>query len=361
MVFNPKMPYDDLPLLPPKADVETKTVLKQALAATRALGELKGAGGIIPNQAILINAIPLQEAKLSSDIENIVTTQDDLYHAKINLSGAVDPNTKEVLRYCTALRKGYDELARGKKISLELITDICSTILDQRISFRASREVVRVGIKATGAVHYTPPTGGKPLLNKLRNLESFLTQNSDLDPLVRMAIAHYQFQAIHPFMDGNGRTGRIINILYLVQTGLLQIPVLYLSRFIIQNKSKYYQLLPSVTERGDWEPWLVYMLRGIEETAHWTTNRIHAIHELFDKAVERCKRDLPKIYSKELIELIFSQPYCKISFVVEAGIAKRQTAGVYLQELEKTGILVGEMHGREMVYKHPALIEVLKA
>jgi Fic family protein len=175
-----------------------------------------------------------------------------------------------------------------------------------------------------------------------------------------MAVAHYQFEAIHPFTDGNGRTGRILNILYLVHMGLLQIPVLYISRFIIQNKPDYYRLLREVTECDDWEPWLLYMLRGVEETALWTTGRIQAIGELFDLTMDRCRTEAPKIYSKELIELIFRQPYCKISFIVDAGIAKRKTASEYLQELERIGVLIGEKHGRETIYKHPALLEVLQ-
>jgi Fic family protein len=179
------------------------------------------------------------------------------------------------------------------------------------------------------------------------------------DPLIRMAVAHYQFEAIHPFTDGNVRTGRILNILYLLHAGLLQIPVLYLSRFIVRNKPDYYRLLREVTETGEWEPWLLYMLRGIEETAHWTTGRIQAIRTHFDATAERCRLELPRVYSKELIEIIFRQPYCKIAFLVDAGIAKRKTASAYLQELERIGVLTGEKHGREVIYKHPALLEVL--
>ncbi len=181
------------------------------------------------------------------------------------------------------------------------------------------------------------------------------------DPLVRMAALHYQFEAIHPFTDGNGRTGRILNLLYLIHAGLLEIPVLYLSRFIIQNKAEYYRLLRGVTEKGAWEEWILYMLRGVEETALWTTNRIRAIRDLFDATVLRTRRELPRIYSKELVELIFRQPYCKISFLVDAGIARRQTASAYLQDLEGIGLLTAERRGREVVYKHPALLDVLTA
>jgi len=359
MSFNPQQPYDDLPSLPPRADVETKAVLKQCVAASRALAELKGAGGLIPDQAVLINAIPLQEAKLSSEIENIVTTQDDLFRAAVEESADTDPSTKEVLRYRTALRNGYEALA-SEPLSIELVRETCRILRGQALDFRSPSDHVRISDTRTRTVIYTPPSGGPGLVDKLRNLESYLLAVEGPDPLVRMAVAHYQFEAIHPFTDGNGRTGRILNILYLVHAGLLQIPVLYLSRFIIQNKPDYYRLLREVTESEDWEPWLLYMLRGVEETALWTTGRIRAIRELFDLTVDRCRTEAPKIYSKELIELIFRQPYCKISFIVDAGIAKRKTASEYLQELEIIGVLVGEKHGRETIYKHPALLEVLQ-
>ena len=359
MSFNPQQPYDDLPSLPPRADVETKAVLKQCVAASRALAELKGAGGLIPDQAILINAIPLQEAKLSSEIENIVTTQDDLFRAAVEESVDADPSTKEVLRYRTALRNGYEALA-SQPFSIELVRETCRILRGQTVDFRSPSDHVRISDTRTRSVIYTPPSGGPALVEKLRNLESYLLAADGPDPLIRMAVAHYQFEAIHPITDGNGRTGRILNILYLVHMGLLQIPVLYISRFIIQNKPDYYRLLREVTECDDWEPWLLYMLRGVEETALWTTGRIQAIRELFDLTMDRCRTESPKIYSKELIELIFRQPYCKISFIVDAGIAKRKTASEYLQELERIGVMVGEKHGRETIYKHPALLEVLQ-
>lgn len=359
MSFNPQQPYDDLPSLPPRADVETKAVLKQCVAASRALAELKGAGGLIPDQAILINAIPLQEAKLSSEIENIVTTQDDLFRAAVEESVDADPSTKEVLRYRTALRNGYEALA-SQPFSIELVRETCRILRGQTVDFRSPSDHVRISDTRTRSLIYTPPSGGPALVEKLRNLESYLLAADGPDPLIRMAVAHYQFEAIHPITDGNGRTGRILNILYLVHTGLLQIPVLYISRFIIQNKPDYYRLLREVTECDDWEPWLLYMLRGVEETALWTTGRIQAIRELFDLTMDRCRTEAPKIYSKELIELIFRQPYCKISFIVDAGIAKRKTASEYLQELERIGVMVGEKHGRETIYKHPALLEVLQ-
>ena len=359
MGFNPQQPYDDLPSLPPRADVETKAVLKQCVAASRALAELKGAGGLIPDQAILINAIPLQEAKLSSEIENIVTTQDDLFRAAVEESVDADPSTKEVLRYRTALRNGYEALS-SQPFSIELVRETCRILRGQTVDFRSPSDHVRISDTRTRSLIYTPPSGGPALVEKLRNLESYLLAADGPDPLIRMAVAHYQFEAIHPFTDGNGRTGRILNILYLVHMGLLQIPVLYISRFIIQNNPDYYRLLREVTECDDWEPWLLYMLRGVEETALWTTGRIQAIRELFDLTMDRCRIEAPKIYSKELIELIFRQPYCKISFIVDAGIAQRKTASEYLQELERIGVMVSEKHGRETIYKHTALLEVLQ-
>ncbi len=211
-----------------------------------------------------------------------------------------------------------------------------------------------------GSVVYTPPRGRALIVSLLRNLETFLREPDELDPLIKMAVAHYQFEAIHPFVDGNGRTGRILNILVLLQAGLLDIPVLYLSRFIIQNKQEYYRLLREVTEDHNWEAWLLYMLTAVEETARWTTGRITAIRDLLEKTLEVCRRDLPAhVYSKELVELIFVQPYVKIGFLVDAGIAKRQTASVYLRELEKAGILQAERRGRQVIYKHQALVEIL--
>jgi len=360
MAHDPRRPYDALPPLPPASDVETKTVLKQCLSATRALAELKGAGGLIPDQAILINAIPLQEAKLSSEIENIVTTQDALFRAALDESKTTDPQTKEVLRYPTALRYGYETVA-SKGFTVDLLQEVCTVLRGVPMQFRRLGEDVKISNRETGEVRYTPPRGGPGIREKLANLEEYLLGRDGPDPLIRMAAGHYQFEAIHPFTDGNGRTGRILNILYLVHSELLSIPVLYLSRHVIQNKPEYYRRLRDVTENGDWEPWLIFLLQGVEETAAWTPGRIGAIRDLLDETIEQCRHDLPKVYSKELVELIFRQPYCKISFVVDAGLAKRQTASLYLQELERVGILKSEQVGRERIYLNPRLLEVLRA
>jgi Fic family protein len=360
MAHDPRRPYDALPALPPASDVETKAVLKRCLSASRALAELKGAGGLIPDQAILINAIPLQEAKLSSEIENIVTTQDALFKAALDESRPADPQTKEVLRYRTALRHGYEGVVT-KGFRVDLLLEVCSALRGEPVEFRKLGEDVEIRNRATGEVHYTPPSGGPGVREKLVNLEDYLVAKVGADPLIRMAVGHYQFEAIHPFADGNGRTGRILNILYLLHSGLLSIPVLYLSRYLIQQKPRYYHLLRDLTGKGNWEEWVLFILQGVEETATWTTGRIVAIRDLLDETVAQCRRDLPKVYSKELIELVFRQPYCKIAFVVDAGIAQRQTASVYLQELERVGILKSEQVGRERVYLNPRLLEVLRA
>ena len=360
MPYRNNEPYNDLPLLPPQAFVETTRVLRRCITASRALAELKGAGNLIPNQAILINSIPLQEARLSSEIENIVTTQDALFRAAVEEPGHADAATREVLRYRTALRHGYDAL-QGRPISIDLMIELCSVL---HAGPTTLRDEERILIEDTGAraVVYTPPRGRTVIVSLLRNLERFLQEPGGFDPLIKMAVAHYQFEAIHPFVDGNGRTGRILNLLVLVQAGLLEIPVLYLSRYIIQHKTEYYRRLRAVTEQQDWEGWLLFMLTAVEETARWTTGRVLAIRVLFEATTERCRQELPRrVYSKELMELIFAQPYVRIQSVIDAGLAQRDTASNYLRELERIGVLQSEKRGREVLYRHPALLEVLQA
>jgi len=347
-------------MLPPSHDLESVPVLRQCITAARALAELKGAGDLIPNQSILINAIPLQEAKLSSEIENIVTTQDELFRAAIAEPGRIDPRAEEVLRYRSALRHGYETLLK-RPLDLELMIDVCRILDDGPVELRDQQPVLIEDVGA-GSVIYTPPRGRALILSLLRNLESFLREPGELDPLIKMAVAHYQFEAIHPFVDGNGRTGRILNILILLQAGLLDIPVLYLSRFVIQHKQEYYRRLREVTEDDNWEAWLLFMLTAVEETALWTTDRIVAIRDLFETTLAACRGVLPaRVYSKDLVELIFIQPYVKIRFLVDAGIAKRQTASAYLRELAKVGILQRERRGREVIYRHEALVRILSA
>jgi Fic family protein len=358
MTYRRNEPYNDLPLLPPPS-AETTRVLRRCVTASRALAELKGAGQLIPNQAILINAIPLQEARLSSEIENIVTTQDALYRASVMPTSHADPQTREVLRYRTALRHGCDAL-KERPISIDLMIEVCSILRDSSAGLR-DQEPILIEDVAAGAAVCTPPRGRETILALLRNLEAFVREPAGLDPLVAMAVVHYQFEAIHPFVDGNGRTGRILNLLALLQAGLLEIPVLYLSRYIIQNKPEYYRRLRAVTEEHDWEGWLLFMLTAVEETARWTTGRIHAIRALMDETTERCRRELPeRVYSRELVELVFVQPYIRIGTLVEEGLAQRETASEYLRALEQIGVLQSTKRGREVLYYHPALLEALK-
>lgn len=358
MSFNPTEPYDTLPSLPPKADVETAAILKECLTASRALAELKGAGGLIPNQSILINAIPLQEAQASSEIENILTTEDALFRAAVDDGKTTDPQTKEVLRYRKALRHGFETI-KERSFTISILREVCSILRNESVDFRQSGQDVFIGNPRTRKIRYAPPHGGPLIQEKLANLESYLADTKGPDPLIRMAVGHYQFEAIHPFTDGNGRTGRILNILFLIEQGLLELPVLYLSHYLIQHKNDYYRLLLDVSAQQAWEPWVVYMLKGIEETATSTRKMVEEIRARLDDTLEKVRTDLPKIYSKELVELLFHQPYTKIAFLVDAGIAKRQTAATYLQALEDIGVLTSETIGRERLFINTALLKLL--
>jgi len=357
MAFAPDKPYNHLPLLPPTADLETRPVLKAAVSATRALAELKGAGELIPNQSVLINTIPLLEARVSSEIEQIVTTTDNLFQLASKEHAEGDPATKEALRYRTALLQGFNAILE-RPISTRTAVDICRTIRGLKIDIRKVPGT-KIGNPATGEIVYTPPEGEDLIRNKLANLEEFIHADDDLDPLVRMAVMHYQFEAIHPFTDGNGRTGRILNILFLVQQGLLEIPVLYLSRYILQNKSRYYDLMLQVTDKQHWQEWNLFMLSAVEETARWTSQKIHAIRDLLFHTSEFVRARLPKIYTRELVELIFTQPYCRIANMVDAGIAKRQTASVYLKEMVNIGVLREQTKGRDKLFLHPKFLKLL--
>jgi Fic family protein len=318
-------PYDDLPLLPPKHDVETRAVLKLCIAARAALGELKQAAKLIPNQSMLISTIPMLEARASTEIENIVTTTDRLFrHAQT--ADKADLATKEALRCSRALFEACASLSRNP-LTTRMAEQICTTIKGVDMVVRKVPGTAHAN-DATGEIIYTPPQGEQRLRDLLANWERFLHNEQDTDPLIRMAIGHYQFEAIHPFTDGNGRTGRILNSLFLIEEGLLTLPILYLSRYVIQNKAAYYQLLSDVTSKGAWEPWLIYILKGVEETAVWTTEKIDAIRNLADHTADYVRLILPKIYSRELINLIFGLPYCRIANLTQAGIAKRQTASV---------------------------------
>ena len=356
--FNREQPYNTLPSLPPALDLETKRVLKQTTAASRVLAELKGAGDLIPNQSVLVRMIGLQEAKLSSEIENIVTTNDELYRAFADETGKTDPPTKEVLRYNDALWYGIDQMKLGRPLCTSLFEEIVQIITQNTAGVRRVPGTAIVN-DTTKAVIYTPPDGERVIRDKLAALENFLHGADDLDPLVKMAVLHYQFEAIHPFSDGNGRTGRILNILYLISMGLLDVPVLYLSGYVIQHKSQYYAGLRQVTEQNSWEEWTLFMLRGIEVTARATHQRIQRIRTLMQDTSLKVRAELPKIYSKDLIEVLFAQPYCKIKFLENSGIAKRDAASKYLRQLSQIGVLSPVPVGRDIYYLNKPFFDLL--
>jgi len=356
--FEASAPYNDLPALPPGVpDLETPEVLKACINARVALAELKQAADLIPNASVLVNALPMLEARASSEIENIVTTTDNMFRYLEASESSADSATKEALRYRRALFEGTKMVQDGS-ITVDTALEVCRTIKDTPIDVRAGTDT-SLRNSATGEVVYTPPQGRDLLLEKLNNWAEFLHGKSEFDPLVRLAIQHYQFEAIHPFADGNGRTGRVLNVLYLVEQGLLDSPILYMSRYIIQHKAAYYRHLLEVTSDGAWSPWILFMLHGIEDTCLWTTEKIRSIRELMQHTGEYVQRHLPKIYSWELVQLLFMQPYCRIAHVVDSGLAKRQTASVYLKQLSDIGILDEVKAGRESLFVHPKYIELL--
>ncbi|NQE50334.1 protein adenylyltransferase Fic [Herbaspirillum rubrisubalbicans] len=357
---NPAIPYNDLPRLPPKEDIETRDILKACISARAALATLKEAAKLIPNQAILINTIPLLEAQASSEIENIVTTTDRLFQfAQDPTQSHADPATKEALRYRTALQQGFRELANSP-LTTRTAVEVCRNIKGVDMDIRKVPGTALMN-DATAQVVYTPPQGENLIRELLSDWEKFIHNHEEIDPLIRMAVMHYQFEAIHPFSDGNGRTGRILNLLFLIEKELLELPILYLSRYIIRNKQDYYRLLLSVTLERQWEEWILYMLKAVSETAVWTTNKIRDIKHLMDETVKTVRSELSAIYSRELVELIFTQPYCRIANVVEAGIAQRATASKTLKELAAKGILMEITFGREKLFINTKLMKMLSA
>jgi Fic family protein len=357
MPFDPRQPFNDLPDLPPAADIESKPLLKACVDARSALAELKSAGHLIPNQAVLINTIPLLEAQASSEIENIVTTSDELFRFAQLENQAVDPATKEALRYRTALHRGFASL-RERPLSTNTAVEVCSDIKNVDMQIRRVPGTALANA-ANGEVVYTPPEGEALLRQKLANWERFIHDATEIDPLIRMAVAHYQFEAIHPFTDGNGRTGRVLNLLMLVEHELLELPVLYLSRYILRNRAAYYRGLLGVTRDAAWETWIAFMLAAVNDTARWTTAKIKAVQRLQTDATAFVKARAAKIYSRELVEMLFVQPYCRIQNLIEANIAKRQTASVYLKQLADLGMLREIKVGREKLFIHPNFVRLL--
>ncbi len=344
--------------LPPKIDLETKKVLKKAIQANRALAKLNGVAKIIPNSQILINSLVLQEAKDSSEIENIITTHDELYRASVDMTN-ISNETKEVQNYSKALLLGYSLVKDNQLLLKRDIVAIQQKLEQNNAGIRRQSGTVLKN-EQTGEVIYTPPQEFEVVDKLMSDLERYINEPNDVDPLVNMAIIHYQFESIHPFYDGNGRTGRIVNILYLVLNDLLDIPILYLSQYIIQNKTDYYRLLQEVRTENRWEEWIIYMLNGVEVTSLKTIELINSIKNLMDETKSEIKEKLPKIYSKDLVETLHIHPYTKIEFLVDILGLHRETASKYLKLLENIGILKSVKIGKSKFFINIKLFELLK-
>lgn len=347
-------------LLPLHFDLESKQVLKKLAKAHQALAELKGVVGIIPNQNILIDTLSLQEAKDSSAIENIITSHDELFASDVATRQFASHSAKEVHFYALALKNNYLKVKESGLLLNTHILDIQSTLEGNRAGFRKIPGTVLKNDK-TGEVVYTPPQNLADIESLMGNLEQFINDDrlSDADPLIKMAVIHHQFESIHPFYDGNGRTGRIINILYLVKNGLIDIPVLYLSRYINQNRGEYYRLLQEVRLSHAWESWVLYMLDGIEQTSIETVQLIYGIKSLMMEFKHRLREELPRIYTQDMLNHLFRHPYTKIEFVMEELQVHRNTAGKYLDEIVNVGLLAKHKLGKDNFYINVSLFNLL--
>jgi Fic family protein len=356
--FKKDLPYNDLPLLPPKCNLETKIILRKTITASRALANLNGAIINLPNPQLFLDTIHLQEAKASSEIENIITTNDALYKSVVANKNLDNSAAKEVISYKKALWYGLEQLESRPFITTKLCIDIMQRIKQNTSRIRKTSGTTLSNMQ--GEVIYTPPSGESVILEKLDNFERFINEDASLDPLIKMALMHYQFEAIHPFSDGNGRTGRIILLLYLKIENLLDVPAIYLSDYIIQNKLEYYKRLRLVTEQEEWENWIIYMLDMIEVMAQKGLNRLKEVTELMQKVSDEIKMELPKIYSKDLIEIIFKLPYTKRQFLIEEGLGTPKTVGNYLKTLENKGFLKSVKVGKEKLYLNYRLMKILE-
>ena len=359
MTFRPDLPYQELPQLPPAVELETRAVLKACIAAREAMAEARVAARLIPNPDILLNAIPILEAQASSEIENIVTTTDRLFRFANDPGSRADPATREALRYRAALREGSAALAR-RPLSVSTAVLVCRVIRDVEVDIRSTTGTVLAN-EISGKTIYTPPQGEALLRDKLSNWEDYIHAEDGVDPLVRMAVAHYQFEAIHPFTDGNGRTGRILNILYLMQAGLLNSPTLYLSRPLLRRRAEYYRRLLDVTTDGAWEDWVMFMVEAVRETAVWTSTKIAETKALMGDTEQMIRDRAPRLPAHDIVQVIFTQPYCRAANLVERGIARRQTAMTYLKSLADLGVLREQRDGRENLFINPSFLDLLSA
>ena len=356
MMWQPADPYNDLPDLPPNIELETKRVLKATIEARATLATLAQAAREMTNPTVLINAIPLLEAQASSEIENIVTTADDLFRFAHDESAATNPATKETLRYRKALLAGI-RLIESRPLSSTTATQVCTIVQGREMNVRKLPGTY-IGNPATRAAIYTPPSSESVIRDKLGNWESFLHEPRGLDPLVVVAVAHYQFEAIHPFEDGNGRTGRIMNILILMSAGLIDQPILYLSRYIIENKEEYYRLLLEVTRDGNWEEWILFVLEGIRATALSTAIKIGQIKDLQNETLSKI-REVTAAANADLLAVLFEQPYCRISTVVSRCHVSRYTATNWLNALVRGGVLIDFKAGRERIFVNSRFFQLL--
>jgi Fic family protein len=357
MSWRPDAPFNRLPLLPPRADVETKAVLKATVEARAALAGLDQAVRRIPNPTVLVNSLPVLEAQASSEIENIVTTTDDLFRYLDQDSDSSAPAVRETLRYRTALFHGVWGL-ETRPLSVTTAIEVCSIIHSREMRIRALAGTF-IGNPITGEVVYTPPAGESLLRDKLSNWQKLNHSSSGIDPLVVLAVSHYQFEAIHPFSDGNGRTGRILNVLLLVEAGILSQPILYLSRYLIENRAEYYRLLLQVTSAGAWEDWVLFILEGLRQTAVESLKKIDAITVLQDHVLGRIRELTTGGSNADLLAVLFEQPYCRISNVVARCGVSRPTATSWLNALVSGGVLHDLKAGRSRIFINSAFVRLL--
>jgi len=341
-------------------DIESKAVLKATAKAHQALGELKGLAVTMPNQYLLLATLSLQEAKESSEIENIITTQDDLYRSNYQSRQFLSTSAKEVHNYAQALETGYNTINQTGLLTNNTIIDIQRIIENNDAGFRTQGGTQLVD-QQNAKVVYTPPQTGQHIIELMSDLENFINNDelSDYDDLVKMALIHHQFESIHPFYDGNGRTGRIINILFLSKQKLLGAPILYLSRYLNQNKSQYYQLLQQVRDSNQWEPWLLFMLKALQVTSQDTLKTIKGLIALMQSTKKTIKAQLPKIYSHELINNLFTHPYTKVEFITQDLNIHRNTASKYLKQLVDIGLLTKHKLGKDNYYLNSQLYDLL--
>jgi len=350
----------DVALLPPKSDVESKVVLRKTAEAHRYLAELKGISVSMPNQNILIDTLSLQEARESSAIENIISTFDDVYQSNYQNQSFASAAAKEVHAYSKALKKGFELVKQQGLLTNKIILEIQQEVEHNKAGFR-KLPGTKLKNQATGETVYEPPQNHDTILALMCNLEAYINDDalSDADPLVKMAVIHHQFESIHPFYDGNGRTGRIINILYLIKNDLLTLPVLYLSRYIIHHKADYYKLLQEVRETGNWEPWILYMLEAVIQTSQSTIQVIKEMSKAMLQYKQEIRNKAPKIYSQDLLNNLFRYPYTKIEFIMQDLQVSRNTSIRYLEQLEKLDLIEKRKIGRDNYFINKALIGLL--